>query len=135
MKVVQNFLINWSFAETFMIKKIGIGCDIIEIQGFKGSRGVVLKKFAKIFTLSEFEYCFTKSFPEQHLAARFSAKEALIKAFSALSIKVLDYHDVEILNRKGLPYVAVRNIGKGCKISLSLSHCKRYAMAYAHITK
>ena len=61
------------------MQKIGVGTDIAYIPRFKDISQNAVKK---ILTVEETKYCFSKSKPEQHIAARFAAKESVIKAFS-----------------------------------------------------
>ena len=83
-------------------KKISLGADIENIDRFAK---LDLKKdrifFNKIYTPAEIKYCFSKSNPDQHLAARFAGKEAVIKLISSLNKKI-PYKQIEILNNKKL---------------------------------
>ena len=58
---------------------IGIGTDIQEIRKFDEELGnrTFLKK---VFTEKEIEYCMRKEVPSESFAARFCAKESLIKS-------------------------------------------------------
>lgn len=60
----------------------------------------------KIYTENEIKYCYTKGKPSQHLAVRYCAKEAIVKALSSLSDFQILYNEIEILNNpNGSPYV------------------------------
>ena len=115
--------------------EIKTGVDIIEVERIKKSIENQGENFInKVFTQNEIDYCKnTKKMMYQHYAARFAAKEAVLKAVSSgLNSKYdLDWKDVEILNDKeGRPYVNFKNeISSKVEIDLSLSHIKEYAVA------
>ena len=116
--------------------KVTCGTDIIEIERIKNSIEKLGKKFLnRVFTEKEIEYCEDKKNQKyQHYAARFAAKEA---AFKALSWKIKDKYDIkwtdfEVLNdEQGKPIIKIYCIDySGIEnIDLSLSHCKKYAVA------
>ncbi len=114
------------------------GVDIEDINRF--DKMAVSKKSSSlktIYTLNEIKYCFTKRKPSQHLAVRFCAKEAVIKALKSFGITAY-YRDIEIKNEKsGLPKVKVvkKSIPKNLEISISLSHCKDKAIAFVVVAK
>ena len=107
-----------------------IGVDIVDISEL--SRIIdnmsILKK---IFTEKEIEYCNNKESREQHYAARFAAKEALIKALNAYGDKIL-LNNIEIENNdEGRPTMRLidEKINKKYTIKLSLSHSPTSAIA------
>jgi len=116
--------------------KVTCGTDIIEIERIKNSIEKLGEKFLnKVFTEKEIEYCESKNKQKyQHYAARFAAKEA---AFKAISWKIKDKYDIkwtdfEVLNdEQGKPIIKIYCIDySGIEnIDLSLSHCKKYAIA------
>lgn len=116
--------------------KITCGTDIIEIERIKNSIEKLDQKFLnRVFTEKEIEYCEGKKNQKyQHYAARFAAKEA---AFKALSWKIKDKYDIkwtdfEVRNdEQGKPIIKIYCIDySGIEnIDLSLSHCKKYAVA------
>lgn len=93
----------------------------------------------RLFTASEWEYCRPKRRRHEHLAARFAAKEAVMKAFGTGLGSGVRWKDVEILNDgDGRP--RVRLAGKLASIAesdglseldVSLSHSGDVAIAYA----
>jgi len=115
------------------------GVDIIEIDRIKQAIITWQDKFInRVFTRKEFYYCKTKSNPYPHLAARFSAKEAVLKSLGNFNVLNVKLKDIEILNTtNGKPEVILHNcIKKYCNennisIELSLSHTKTFAMANA----
>jgi len=114
--------------------------DIIEVERVKKSLEAGGQAFQdRVFTHREIEYCEArKAARYQSYAARFAAKEAVSKAFGTGICGRLSLIDIEILNDDlGKPYVALHREGlrmfeeiKGRNISISLSHCKSYAVAY-----
>ncbi len=108
------------------VKNIGI--DIVEVKRF---RDVPYKKgsvfYSKIFSDAEIKYCLSKDDPYPHFAARFAAKEAVLKCLKSTIYKI---RDVEVRNdADGIPSVKIRN-NKG-KFLISLSHTRDYACASA----
>lgn len=115
---------------------ITCGTDIIEIERIKESIEELQEKFLnRIYTEKEIEYCESKhSVKYQHYAARFAAKEAVFKAISAyLDGKYnIEWKNIEIINDEfGRPKINFRDIEiKDLKqIDISISHCKKYAIA------
>ncbi|MDD3419456.1 MAG: holo-ACP synthase [Candidatus Gastranaerophilales bacterium] len=110
---------------------LAIGVDTEEIDRFKSYSDRNDPFVKKVFTEKEADYCYSKKIFYQHLAARFCAKEALIKAVSSLLGKQYFYLDFEILNYdSGEPYVVFCNEElKQLKVKISLSHSKINATA------
>ena len=119
----------------------GVGIDIVEVKRIKR----LWKKFGniflnKVFHKEELDYCLKMKYPELHLAARFAAKEAVVKALGT-GMKGLSWKDFEIKrNISGQPVIKLsikakkylKNI-KGDRIIITLSHCESYAVAQALI--
>lgn len=115
---------------------MGIGVDIEEISRFEGKTLENDSHFLKnIFTQNELDYCFSKGSPAQHLCARFSAKEAVMKALSQIDSNIF-FLDIEILNfESGQPYVNLLKSIEGVKVDISMSHSEKNAMAFAVVSK
>lgn len=115
--------------------KIKTGIDIIEIERVKQSIEETDGKFCeRVYTEKEIEYCESKKIQKyQHYAARFAAKEAVLKAISQLLESKFDieWKEIEILNdENGRPYVNILKQGLNIdNIDISISHCKTYAVA------
>ena len=115
--------------------KIKTGIDIIEIERVKQSIEETDGKFCeRVYTEKEIEYCESKKIQKyQHYAARFAAKEAVLKAISQLLESKFDieWKEIEILKDKdGRPYVNILKQGLNIdNIDISISHCKTYAVA------
>ncbi len=116
--------------------KITCGTDIIEIERIQHSIEEIGEKFKeRVYTKKEIEYCESKKNQKyQHYAARFAAKEAVFKAIShELENKYqIEWKNIEIINDKnGRPEVNFVNIhiNELEQIDLSISHCRKYAVA------
>ena len=115
--------------------KIKTGIDIIEIERVKQSIEETDGKFCeRVYTQKEIEYCESKNMQKyQHYAARFAAKEAVLKAISELLESKFDieWKEIEIQNdENGRPYVNILKQGIHIdNIDISISHCKTYAVA------
>ncbi len=114
----------------------GFGVDIVEVKRVKSAVKRWGSKFLnKIYTRRELDYCKNKVTPEEHLAARFAAKEAVYKAFGGGKSPIA-WTDVEIINEaNGRPKVVLKGTAKELmlkrkvsKALVSLSHTKNYAV-------
>ena len=114
------------------------GIDIIEIKRIEKVFGLHKNFIRRVYTYDEVEYCQSKRNCYQHYAVRFASKEAVLKAFGTGLRDRMKWTDIETLNDElGKPYVNLygrakelameKNIGE---ISVSLSHCKDYAVAH-----
>jgi len=113
-----------------------VGVDIERVERFKDIFQKEHSKFLKmIYTKKEINYCFSKSNPSEHLAARFAGKEAIIKVLSGFGIRVESIlpRDIEILRGvNGRPEVKINLEGTtNLTIEISLSHSTKNAIALA----
>ena len=112
---------------------LGVGVDIEEVE-----KNVELFTKHHIFTKDEIEYCFSKKNYAAHLAARYCAKEACLKAVCSFGYDAVSYADFEVYHAKnGAPEVRVLNPGLADRIELkiSISHSKTNAICYALANK
>jgi holo-[acyl-carrier protein] synthase len=119
---------------------VGLGTDIVAIDRIAAlirDRGTAFLE--RWFTPGEIGYCASKTVPSRHFAARFAAKEAIVKALPVAWNGPLPWRSIEIAdNPRGVPSVrlsgaildAATRAGVG-EISVSLSHCDEYAIAVA----
>lgn len=121
---------------------LGIGIDIIEIERIKQSIDNYGDQFLKkIYTKTELEYSLNKKNRYQHLAARFAAKEAIIKSLAGVGDKGFSYQDIEIYNEvNGLPRVNLYNslkkyLGEKKEILISMSHSDNYVTCVAILSQ
>lgn len=118
-----------------------IGIDIVENSRIAQAYNKFGENFLKkIYTPIEREYCFSQKYPIPCLAARWAAKEAVIKAFFQCFNIRLNFKQIEIRGFKGYPPKVIilgkekellEKIGK--KIIVSLAHEKNYSVAIAQI--
>lgn len=115
---------------------IGCGVDVVELPKFRRAMqrgGAVFLQ--RIFTPHEVAYA--RARPRTtflHLAGRFAAKEAVIKALSQLDPSYpLAMRQVEVRNdRLGRPHITLhRWQGRRVKVHVSLSHVDTVAVASA----
>lgn len=113
----------------------GIGTDIIEVARIRANLEKYGEKFLeKVLTERERDYCKTYKDQAPRVAARFAAKEAVVKALGAGFGDELGFHDVEILNDlSGQPQVILsqrsQTIFDHPQFWISISHCKSHAVA------
>ena len=122
---------------------IHCGVDIVEVNRIKNSLDTCGDEFRnRVFTEHEINYCESKKAVRfESYAARFAAKEAVSKAFGTGISSGMKWTDIEIVNdEQGKPHVNLYDRAKeifdemsGIAISLSLSHSKEHAIAYAVI--
>jgi holo-[acyl-carrier protein] synthase len=120
--------------------RVAVGVDIVEV-----SRVVKLltdhpAAEAEIFTADELRYCSGKRNRHAHLAARFAAKEAVLKALGTGLGPGMRWVDVEVRSDAlGRPRVVLH--GKvaaqvdalGGTAEISLSHTGAHAIAHASL--
>ena len=116
----------------------GVGVDIVEIDRIRNSVEHFGDAFIeRVFTDDEIAYCNKKRDPHPSFAARFAAKEAIIKAL--ISEDVIGMKEIEVyINEHDKPSIKpsarLREIMDASCITgihLSLSHERTFAVAYA----
>jgi holo-[acyl-carrier protein] synthase len=116
----------------------GTGIDIVEIPRMREAVEKWGDNFiSKIFTDREVKYSTSKRFSEQHFAARFAAKEAVVKAFGEPNKSPIRWTEIEVINdREGKPVIEFRGDALKLKkkkrvdeVIVSMSHSKNYAVA------
>lgn len=123
------------------MKVVGIGFDIVEVARIRRAWEKFGDAFLqKVFGEEELAYCLKLRQPELHFAARFAAKEAIVKALGT-GIGIIGWRDLVITREPfGAPVVKwygeasqyLRDIG-GETIKISLSHTQDYAAAQAMV--
>jgi holo-[acyl-carrier protein] synthase len=109
----------------------GIGIDLLEIRRLERALERHPRLAERLFTQAERDYAAARARPGRHLAARFAAKEAVVKA---LGLPGLGLSEVEIL--AGEP-PTVRVSGRAAeaageeRIEVSLTHSRDFAAAVA----
>ena len=116
---------------------LGLGNDILAISRMRQSierHGQHLLN--RLFTEKEQNYCLKHHDSAPFFAGRFTAKEAVVKAFGTGFGHEISWHDVEILNdERGKPFVllsaGVQEKFQQPQLLISISHCEEYATAVA----
>ena len=118
--------------------KILQGIDLVEVgrmeQRIKQSGRSFLDR---VFSASEQAYCGSKRMKFEHYAARFAAKEALLKALKIRPRKGQRLSGIEIQREAtGKPFIALAaesrkqlRLPPGAQIELSIAHEREYAIA------
>ena len=117
---------------------LGTGIDIVSVARIEKSVRRYGKRFLnKIFTHSEIAYSRGRAREVEHLAARFAAKEAVLKAFGTGASGGASVREVEVVNDdRGKPEIILhgatlqlareRHVGR---VHLSLAHTDEMAAA------
>jgi holo-[acyl-carrier protein] synthase len=110
----------------------GVGIDLLEIDRMERALARHPRLAERVFTAAEREYAAAKGRPGRHLAARFAAKEAVVKALGLR--EGFGFRDIEVV--AGEP-PTVRLTGKaaevaaGRQVDISLTHSRENAAAVA----
>jgi holo-[acyl-carrier protein] synthase len=118
--------------------RVRVGVDVVDV-GRIARLVADPAAAARLFTQRELAYCGGKRLAEQHLAARFAAKEAVLKAFGTGLGARMRWTDVEIVSGPGgRPVVelhgAVAAWARSRRlqaVDVSLSHDGGIAIAHA----
>ncbi|HDS16753.1 MAG TPA: holo-ACP synthase [Proteobacteria bacterium] len=123
---------------------IGIGSDMVKISRIEALLERYREHFSeRVFTAREIDYASPKKRPALHLAARFAAKEAFLKALGRGLGAGLEWRDIEVVNNAfGRPELKLYN--KADKLCnelnratawLSLTHEQEFALAFVVLEK
>ncbi len=117
---------------------IGIGIDAVEVERFRAVLARRPTMSRRLFTEAERAYGERHRDPAPRLAARFAAKEAVMKALG-VGLGAFAFHDVEVVSApSGAPSLVLR--GQAAELAsrrgvvdwrLSLTHTERVAEAVA----
>jgi holo-[acyl-carrier protein] synthase len=110
----------------------GVGIDLLEIDRLERALERHPRLAERVFTEAEREYAKARARPARHLAARFAAKEAVIKAlglsdgFGLREVEVVagEPPTVRLQGRAALA-------ASGRRIEISLTHSRHFAAAIA----
>ena len=116
---------------------IGIGIDAVEIERFRQALERTASLKERLFTAEELSYVQPQVDPSASLAARFAAREAVMKAMG-VGLGAFEFHDVWVRRAEsGRPSLAVT--GRAEQIAhdlgvtdwhLSITHTDNTAIAY-----
>ena len=117
---------------------LSIGTDLAEVPRIREAHARFGDRFLhRVFTTHEIAYCLAKANRFERLAARFAAKEALLKAIGTGLTQGVSWHDVEVSNLpsgrptlrlSGQAAVHAQRLGAR-RIHVSLTHTATMAMA------
>jgi holo-[acyl-carrier protein] synthase len=110
----------------------GVGIDLLEIDRLERALQRHPRLAGRVFTAAEREYAAARARPGRHLAARFAAKEAVVKALGLTG--GFGLREVEIV--AGEPPTVhlsgrAAEAAQGAKIDISLTHSRDFAAAVA----
>lgn len=116
---------------------MSIGTDITEVERIQRLMERHPQFLTTVFTDAEIAYCQTKRNRYQHFAARFAAKESVMKAIGKGWLQGIAWTDIEVVSRpSGKPEIRPRatllEVMRAQGIAgfdVSLSHCRQYAVA------
>lgn len=114
---------------------IGVGVDMEDIARFSLIRPTRHHRFVeRIFTTRERVYCFSRKDPGPFLAARFAAKEAVMKACATLCIRPPQWKEIDVRRRpNGAPFICLPKRFASYTVLVSLSHTRTHAIAFSII--
>lgn len=117
---------------------LSIGIDIAEVYRIRETLARTPRFRERVFTVTEQDYCEAKgAAAAQSYAARFAAKEALLKALKTGWRGKITWQDIEVVNdADGVPSLNVRGEAArllkelgAARVHLSISHTTEHAIA------
>lgn len=119
--------------------RLRTGVDVVGVERLRRLVEGHEERQRTLFTARELDYCRGKRRQYEHMAARFAAKEAVLKAFGTGISQRMRWTDVEVVNdRRGRPRVrldgAVASFAErhGLRdLDVSLAHVETLAVAHA----
>jgi holo-[acyl-carrier protein] synthase len=119
---------------------LGVGVDITEVARIRAAlenprTGARFR--ARVFTPGEAAYCVKRRNGYESFAARFAAKEAMMKAIGGAVGRGVGWREIEVVRGDGAPTIHLHGRAQACaealgirRIHLSLSHTAELAIAY-----
>ena len=93
---------------------VGLGMDATEIERIAATVERYGERFLhRVFTPRELEYCMRRKNPAPHLAGRFAAKEAGMKAIGTGHAFGVLWKDLEVIRHGGPPQLQFHNAAAG----------------------
>jgi holo-[acyl-carrier protein] synthase len=119
--------------------RVSIGSDIVEVARVERLITRYERAERRLFTEAEIDYCRARRNWHEHMAARFAAKEAVLKALGTGLGPGMRWTDVEVVNEEnGRPVVRLSGevaafaAREGVhELELSISHTSGLALAQA----
>ena len=114
-----------------------VGVDLVDVPAFGVRFDGRDDLLADTFSEAELEYCRRQKHPWTHLAARFAAREATLKALGSGWAGTMSWRDVEVTrDPAGAPSLALNGAAADAvakagliRSALSLSHTESHAIA------
>jgi holo-[acyl-carrier protein] synthase len=117
----------------------GVGVDLVEVERVRAALERQAGLRQRLFTEGEWDYAARHRDPLPHLAARFAAKESVMKALGQ-GMQHMSFHEIEVVRdeRSGAPGVQLH--GRAAAVAtaagvdrwhLSLTHTASLAQAVA----
>jgi holo-[acyl-carrier protein] synthase len=117
---------------------VGLGSDLVEVERIRRALERQPRLMERLFTPGEIEYASARRDPAKSLAARFGAKEAVMKA-CGVGIGAFAFTECEVVrDGEGAPSIVLH--GRAAELAeelgvrawqLSLTHTESIAMAVA----
>jgi holo-[acyl-carrier protein] synthase len=123
---------------------VSIGIDIIEVRRVRETLARTQRFIERVYTENERQYCEGRGVAAaQHFAARFAAKEAMLKALQTGWSGGIAWRDVEVCSRdSGAPFLKLSGVARDLfeksgadMIHLSISHTAEHAIAQVILEK
>ena len=119
--------------------KLRVGVDAVAVGRIERLVRDDERRQQKLFTRGEIEYCRGKRRCYEHMAARFAAKEAVLKAFGTGLGQQVRWTDVEVVNdADGRPRIRLAGAAASfaerhglLDLDVSLTHTDELAFAHA----
>ncbi|OGP14095.1 MAG: holo-[acyl-carrier-protein] synthase [Deltaproteobacteria bacterium GWA2_55_10] len=113
------------------------GIDVISITRIRNAARSA-RFLERVFTRGELDYAYSKRDPHRHLAGRFAAKEACLKALRGSNQGAVSFKDIEVVKRDGgRPAITLGPTAKELlgtkKAHLSISYSGDIALAFVSI--
>jgi len=116
---------------------LGLGIDVTDLPRIAGAFDQYGERFLKrVFTEGEIAYCTRRRNPVPHLAGRFAAKEAAMKALGTGHSRGVLWKDIEVFRTFGPPQLRLHG-GAAARAErmqvrsslLTITHSEAIAMA------
>ena len=117
---------------------VGLGMDATEVPRIAESLERYGERFLhRVFTPEEIAYCMRRKNPAPHLAGRFAAKEAGMKAIGTGHAFGVLWRDLEVVRRGGPPQLQFHNAAGehfrrlgATRVLLTITHTDTLALAH-----